>query len=101
MYSVIFFGHCFDMSWLLGSDWGEIGGCQAKLFDFPLLPQRKKWSRHANLYVHLFARDITREVPPTKSVKMSTLYHIFLIDYCRDFTHILHICTRPQVDSLV
>ena len=38
---------------------------------------------------------------PTKSVKIQTLYHNFLSDYCRDFSHILHICTRPQVDSLV
>ena len=29
------------------------------------------------------------------------LYHNFLIDYCRDFSHILHICTRPPVDSLI
>ena len=39
--------------------------------------------------------------PPTQSVKISTLYPNFLIDYCRDFSLILHICTRPQVDSLV
>ena len=38
---------------------------------------------------------------PTKSVKISTLNHNFLSDYCRDFSHILHICTRPEVDSLV
>ena len=38
---------------------------------------------------------------PTKSVKISTLNHNFLSDYCRDFCHILHICTRPEVDSLV
>ena len=38
---------------------------------------------------------------PTKSVKISILYHNFLSDYYRDFSHILHICTRPQVDSLV
>ena len=38
---------------------------------------------------------------PTKSVKISTLYDNFLSDYCRDFSHILHICTRPEVDSLV
>ena len=59
-------------------------------------------SRHADLFVCLFARAITIEVPPpTLSVKISTLYHNFPIDYCRDFSHILHICTRPQVDSLV
>ena len=51
--------------------------------------------------VRLFVRDIIREVPPTKSVKISTLYHNFLRDYWRDFSHILHICTRPEVDSLV
>ena len=38
---------------------------------------------------------------PTKSVKISTFYHNFLSDYCRDFSHILRICTRPEVDSLV
>ena len=31
---------------------------------------------------------------------LSTLYHNFLFDYCRDFSHMLHVCTRPQVDSL-
>ena len=62
----------------------------------PYLSRMKNCSRHANLSVRLFARAITREVPPIKSVKISTLYHNFLIDYCRDFSHILHICTRPQ-----
>ena len=57
----------------------------------------KNCSRHANLSVRLFARDITRGV----SVKISTLNHNFLSDYFRDFSHILHICTRPEVDSLV
>ena len=38
---------------------------------------------------------------PTQSVKMSTLDHNFLIDYCMDFSLILHICTRPEIDSLV
>ena len=38
---------------------------------------------------------------PTQSVKISTLYHNFLIHYCRDFSHILHICTRLLVDYLV
>ena len=38
---------------------------------------------------------------PTQSVKISTLYHNFLIHYCRDFSHILHIYTRPLVDYLV
>ena len=75
----------------------------------------KNCSRHANLSVRLFARDITptksvkistlnlfaRDITPTKSVKISTLNHNFLSDYCRDFSHILHICTRPEVDSLV
>ena len=51
--------------------------------------------------VRLFPRAITSEVPPTQSVKISTLYPNFLIDYYRDFSHILHICIRPQVDSLV
>ena len=61
----------------------------------------EKCSRHADLFVRLFPRAIISEVPPTQSVKMSTLYPNFLIDYCRDFSHILHICIRPQVDSLV
>ena len=38
---------------------------------------------------------------PTQSVKISTLDHNFLIHYCRDFSIILHICTRPLVNSLV
>ena len=38
---------------------------------------------------------------PTQSVKISKLYHNFLIDYCRDFSLILHVCTSLQVDSLV
>ena len=38
---------------------------------------------------------------PTESVNISTLYHNFLSDYCRDFSHILHICTKPEVVSLV
>ena len=61
----------------------------------------KNCSRHADLSVRLIARDITRGGTPTKSVKISTLYHNFLSDYCRDFSHILHICTRLEVDSLV
>ena len=67
----------------------------------PYLLRMKNCSRHADLFVRLFARAITSAVPPTLSVKISTLYHNFLIDYCRDFSHILYICTRPQVDSLV
>ena len=65
------------------------------------LSRMKKCSSHADLFVRLFARAIKSEVPPTLSVKISTLYHNFLSDYCRDFSHILHICTRSQVDSLV
>ena len=42
-------------------------------------------SVHADLFVHLFPRGITNEVPP-QSVKISTLYHNFLIDYFRDFS---------------
>ena len=61
----------------------------------------KKCSRHAGLFVRLFARAILSEIPPTLSMKILTLYHNFLSDYCRDFSHILHIYTRPQVDSLV
>ena len=61
----------------------------------------EKCSRHADLFVRLFARAITSEGAPTLSVKISTFYHNFLIDYCRDFSHILLICTRPQEDSLV
>ena len=51
--------------------------------------------------VRLFARAITSEVPLPKNVKISTLYLNFLIDYCRDFSHVLHVCARPQVDSLM
>ena len=65
------------------------------------LSRMKNCSRHADLFVRLFARAIISEVPPTLSVKISTLYLNFLSDWYRDFFHILHICTRPQVDSLV
>ena len=69
-----------------------------KAYLIPYLSRMKNCSRHANLSVRLFAIDIIREVPPPK---ISKLYHNFLSDYCRDFSHILHICTRPEVDSLV
>ena len=61
----------------------------------------KKYSRHADLFVRLFARAIISEVPPAPSMKILTRYHNFLSDYCRDFSDILHICTGSQVDSLV
>ena len=53
------------------------------------------------MQIRLFARAIVSEVPPTLSMKILTLYHNFPSDYCRDFSNILHICTRSQVDSLV
>ena len=65
------------------------------------LSSMKTCSRHADLFVCLFARAIISVVPPTLSMKILTVYHNFLTDYCRDFSHILHICTMPQVDSLV
>ena len=65
------------------------------------LSSMKNCSRHADLCVYLFARAIISKLSPTLSMKMLTLYHNFLSDYCRDFSHILNICTRPQLDSLV
>ena len=65
------------------------------------LPNMENCSRHADLFVCLFARAIISKVPPTLSMKILKVYHNFLSDYCRDFSHILHICTRTQVDSLV
>ena len=59
------------------------------LTKMPYLSRMKNCSRHADLFVCLFARAITSEVPPTPSVKISTLFHNFLIDYCKDFSHIL------------
>ena len=38
--------------------------------------------------------------PHPTCVKISTLYHNFFIDYCKDFS-ILCICTKPLVDSFV
>ena len=66
------------------------------------LSQMKTCSRHVNLFVRLFPRAITfiSEVPPSK-VKISTVYHNFLMDYCRDFSLILHIYTGSQVCSHV
>ena len=46
----------------------------------------ENYLRHADLFVLLIPRAITSELPPTQSVKISTLYHNFLIDYCRDFS---------------
>ena len=65
------------------------------------LPSVKNCSRHADLFVCLFARAIISEVPPTLSMKILTLYQNFLSDYCRDFSNIWHICTRSQVDSVL
>ena len=62
------------------------------------LSSMKNSSRHTDLFVHLFARAIISEVPPTLSILKR--YHNFLNDYCKDFSHILHTCTRPQVNSL-
>ena len=45
------------------------------------LPSMKNCSRHADLFVRLFARAIISEVPPTLSMKILTLYHNFLGDY--------------------
>ena len=61
----------------------------------------KNCSRHADLFVRLFARATISEVPPTLSMNSLALYYNFLNDYCRDFSDILHICTRSQVDPLV
>ena len=68
---------------------------------FFLKDSMKNCSRHADLFVRLFARAIVSEVSPTLSMKILTLYHNIVSDYCRDFSHTLHICTMPQVDSLV
>ena len=54
----------------------------------------KNCLRHADLSVCLLE-------PATLSVKISTLYYNFLIDCLRDFSHVLHICTKPEVDSTV
>ena len=60
----------------------------------------KNCSKHADLFVRLFARAIISEVTPTPSMKILILNHNFLSDYSRDFSDILHICTRSQIDSL-
>ena len=65
------------------------------------LLRMKNCSRQTDQFVCLFPRAIISKVPPTLSMKISTLYHNFLIHYCRDVSHILHIYTRPQVDSPV
>ena len=45
----------------------------------PYLSRMKTCSRHANLYVRLFARDITREVPPPKVSKCQHFITIFSV----------------------
>ena len=54
-------------------------------------------------YMHLSVpQSHHKSGTPTQSVKIiSTLYDNFLIHYCRDFSDILHVCTRPLVDYLV
>ena len=59
-------------------------------------PYLSRMKNVQGMQICLFARNITRG-----GVKISTLYHNFLCDYFRDFSHILHICTKPEVDSLV
>ena len=59
----------------------------AVFLKIPYLSRMKNCSRHTDLFVRLFARAITSEVPPTLSVKISALYHNILIDYCREFSH--------------
>ena len=45
----------------------------------PYLSRMKNCSRHANLSVHLFARDITREVPTPKVCKFQHFITIFSV----------------------
>ena len=56
---------------------------------------------HADLCVRLFLRAITSEVPPPKVWKFQHLITIFSFTIEGIFLFILHICTRPLVDSLV
>ena len=57
---------------------------------------------YADLFVHLFPQSHYKCCTPKQSVKISTLYNTFLsLDYCRDFSVILHICTEPLVNFLV
>ena len=64
----------------------------------PYLSRIINCSRHADLFIYLFLKAVRSEVPPSKVWKFQ---HNFLIDYWRDFSLILDVCTRPQVDSLV
>ena len=48
----------------------------------------KNCSGHADLFVRLFARAIISEIPPTLSVKISTLYHNILTGYL-DSSHMV------------
>ena len=64
-------------------------------------PDTSQLVRHADLCVPQFLIAITSAVHPTQSVKISTLYHNFLIYSCRDVSLILHICTKLQIDSHV
>ena len=38
---------------------------------------------------------------PHQKCENSNTLSQFSLDYCRNFSHILHICTRPELDSLV
>ena len=56
-------------------------------------------ARHADLFVRLFPRANTSEVPPPKVWKFQHFITIFSFTIAGIF--LLHICTRPLVDSLV
>ena len=67
------------------------------------------FKRYLNYWGWKIVKTVRSSVPqspyksgtPTQSVKISTLYHNFLIHYYRDFSYILRICTMPLVDYLV
>ena len=70
----------------------------AAFLKIPYLSRMINCKIDTDLSVRLFPRTTKTEVLPTQSLKISTLYHNFLIHCCRDFCcrdffHILHICT--------
>ena len=71
-------------AWAYASAWTtspKLQGLETCCFfkKIPYLSRMKNCSRHANLSVRLFARDITRGVPPPKVWKFQHLITIFSV----------------------
>ena len=72
----------------------------AVVLKVPYLLRMKMCSRHADLFIRLFPRAITSEVPPPKVRKFQHFITIFSLTIA-GISLLSCICTRPQVSSLM